>query len=120
MAALSILPPGGFLFATTYALKQSTEKFDAHLVGPEAVVEQLVEPVSEQLARFVVPSGAHGVVVQLDDRRQVVDRLHLVRRGHGIEVVPQPAVNTLFVSQPVVGILPDNRVQVVAPAPLRR
>ena len=72
----------------------------------------------EQLLCLIVPPGADGVMVELDDRCQVLEGCHLIWRGDGGEIVPQASVDSLLVGQAVVGVLPHYGVQVVPP-PLR-
>jgi len=93
--------------------KQRPQQLDATLVGSEAVVERLGQPVAKQLDSCVKSTSTNGVQVELGRGAQVGQSLDLLRRRAGLEVFPQTVVHTGLVGQPVVGVLPHDRVQVV-------
>ena len=68
----------------------------------------------KSVARLVILPGADGVVVELDHRGQVFQARHLLRLGHGGEVVAQAGVGGGAVGrgQPVVGVAADDGMEV--------
>ena len=87
------------------------------LISAELEVERIRRSrSSKQRARLIILPRGHRVVVQLDHRRQVVQRPHPLRRRHGGEVVAQAAVGrgAVVAGQAVVRVAPDDGVEVEA------
>jgi len=82
------------------------------------------ESIYVYLRRVIVPPCADSVMVELDCRHEVGDALNLVlvHLRDCVEVVTELSVDTGLVLsvKPVVCILADNRVQVIAvPLPVK-